>query len=265
MCRESVCRSIYAGVIVLAITLSASTANGAASPKSLVIAADLWCPYNCLPESTLPGYMVELTQHAFDAVSPGQYHVIYKILTWKRAILQARNGYIDGIIGAVPSEAEQLHFPSEEQGLMIDRFFTRKDSSWSFQGVSELTHQSAFILGGVDGYAYTKGVSRFMKSFPRQAYLASGANAMRKLVDLLDLGRIDAIVGNENVFRFAVRARPNGFQNYRIAGSTNVEEKLYVAFNQAILAQQLAEGTRLIRANGTLETILERYGLADWK
>ena len=33
--------------------------------RTLVLAGDYWCPYNCHPDSEMPGYLVELIRTAF--------------------------------------------------------------------------------------------------------------------------------------------------------------------------------------------------------
>lgn len=233
--------------------------------EEVIIAADRWCPYNCAPNSERPGYMVELAQSALNAIAPNTYRIVYRVMPWRRAIIQAEIGKIHGVIGAVPSEASELIFPREEQGQMKDSFFTLAESEWTFTDVDKIRLEPGFIIGGVDGYNYSAGISDFLSHHTRNAYIASGLQAHRKLLELLTLRRISAYVGNEFVFFYNLKELGLDKAGYRIAGSSEISEKLYIAFNSDYFARLLSEGTELIRESGELQIILQRYGLVDWK
>lgn len=48
--------------------------------RSLVIAGDYWCPYNCNPESENQGFLVELARRALYIYG---IDVDYRMMSWK--------------------------------------------------------------------------------------------------------------------------------------------------------------------------------------
>ncbi len=58
-----------------------------ARAETLLIVADPWCPYNCAPDSTKPGMIVEIVKKAFERHG---ISVTYETLPWTRAVEETR-------------------------------------------------------------------------------------------------------------------------------------------------------------------------------
>ena len=99
--------------------------------KEVIIAADVWCPYNCEPGSDKPGYLVEIVRESFKLFGNGE-KIIYKKVPWTRAMLEAQKGNLSGIIGATLSESKGLHPPKEALGRYAAEFFTHKNNKFKF-------------------------------------------------------------------------------------------------------------------------------------
>jgi len=240
-------------------------APGTTSLKEIVIAADEWCPYNCTPNSKLPGYMVEIARQALDLVAPNQYKLTYKQLPWKRAMLLAQQGKgVDGIIGAIASEAKGLHVPQEEQGLMYAKLFVRADNPWKYTNAKQLLVEN-IRLGAIDGYDYEASIAKFILETPKQVYLSTGDTALPKLIQLLDLKRIDTLIEDQAVFWYNIKTLGFNADDYRASGNIDLPEKLYLAFHSEKIADLVSKGTIKLRESGELERILEKYNLNDWK
>lgn len=235
------------------------------TPQEVVIAADEWCPYNCAPESDLPGYMVEIAAASLALVAPEQYQLKYIQLPWKRAMLMAQEGEeVHGIIGAIASEATGLHIPEEEQGLMFAKFFVRADNAWDYSNTQQLVEQK-IRLGAIAGYDYEASIAQHIADHPEQVFLSTGDPALPKLLQLLDLKRIDTLIEDQAVFWYNVKTLGHSAKDYRVAGSIDLPEKLYLAFHNEKIAALVSEGTAKLRASGELGRILDKYNLQDWK
>lgn len=91
-----------------ALILSASV-TAHADMRTLIIAADDWCPYNCDPDSGQDGMMVDISREAMELHG---WKTGYRIISWKRAGFMVEKGEIDGLAGTSKSES------SEKQKLL---------------------------------------------------------------------------------------------------------------------------------------------------
>ncbi len=232
--------------------------------KNIVIAADEWCPYNCIPGSDKPGYMVEIAREAFDLESSGKYLVSYKKLPWTRAIKMAQKGLIAGIIGAIESEAEGLHVPVEEQGRMYAKFFSAKGSNWQYRTINSLDEKD-IILGAISGYDYDEKIANYIEGHPSKVYLSHGDTALPELIRVLYHSRIQVLIEDEAVFWYNVSKLGFESDDFRVAGTTSEPQKLFIAFGNKKHAQILSDGVKQLRKSGRLQEILKKYNLVDWK
>ena len=84
-------------------TKTAPAAPAPSNPRQrVVIAADPWCPHNCEAGSEHEGYMIDIAREAFGLAG---IDVEYVNMSWARALQQARDGYIDAVVGALPGDA----------------------------------------------------------------------------------------------------------------------------------------------------------------
>ncbi len=232
------------------------------SSKELVLAADEWCPYNCIPNSKKPGYMVEIAREVFK-----DRKVIYKLRPWKRAMSMAQQNQIDGIIGAVDSESKGLFMPSNEQGILDGHYFAKKNVKWKITKISDIKKYN-LKLGIVAGYGYADEVDQFIKKNPKHIYSSYGAKAMPKLIQLLKMGRINLLTDDKSVFWYKVKelnVDSKIFKSVGRPGSNIAAKKLYISFYDKKNAKLLSDGMNKIRKSGKLEKILEKYNLKDWK
>ena len=232
--------------------------------KNIVIAADEWCPYNCIPGSEKPGYMVEIAREAFGLEGSAEYSVSYKKLPWIRAIKMAQQGQIAGIIGAIESEAEGLHVPVEEQGRMYAKFFSTKGSNWQYRNISSLDEEGV-ILGAISGYDYDEEIANYIVGNPSKVYLSHGDTALPELIRVLNYSRIQVLIEDEAVFWYNVSKLGFKSDDCRVAGTTSEPQKLFIAFGNKMHAKILSDGVKKLRKSGRLQAILKKYNLVDWK
>ncbi len=232
--------------------------------KNIVIAADEWCPYNCIPGSDKPGYMVEIAREAFDLESSTKYNVSYKKLPWTRAIKMAQEGKVAGIIGAIKSEAKGLYVPIEEQGRMYAKFFSAKGGDWQYRNISSLDEKGV-ILGAISGYDYDEEIASYIVGHPSKVYLSHGDTALPELIRLLSRSRIKVLIEDQAVFWYNVSKLGFKSGDFRVAGTTSEPQKLFIAFGNKKHAEILSDGVKKLRKSGRLQEILKKYNLVDWK
>ncbi len=259
-------KRVLPSLLLPSLILTAPFAHAESStPQEIIIAADDWCPYNCDPNSETPGYMVEIAKEALEAVSPGQYRVTYIQRPWERAMRMARIGQqVHGIIGAIASEAEGLHIPDEAQGLMFVKLFTKKGNPWTFSDTAQMKKDN-ILLGAVSGYDYAENISNYIKDYPENVKLVYGDPPLPKLLNLINLKRIDTLIEDQAVFWYNIKALGYNPDDFSVAGSIDQPQKLFLAFHDKNIAEQVGKGTKLLRENGRLAKILEKYNIQDWK
>ncbi|WP_097459253.1 substrate-binding periplasmic protein [Mangrovitalea sediminis] len=247
------------------------TLPAVAQSKTLVIGADLWCPYNCTPGSSHPGYVVEVARAVFE---PLGIKVVYRNIPWQRAKRMLEKGTLQGLIAATPANIADLKvapvFPRESVGRMHNSFYTLASSHWQFAKAPSLDD---IRLGVVDGYDYGPHVQPYITRWKgsERVLAITGTHAVARLQTLMRMGRVDVILEDDDVFRYT--AGQLGFEDYRKAGAVTAPQamdNLFIAFSPvdpkaADYAKMLSQGVQRLRRSGELARILKRYGLTDWK
>lgn len=258
--------------VVLLVALMAAGAwvpAYASDEKTVVIAADEWSPYNGAEDGEKPGYGVEIARKVFGDAG---YTVVYKVMPWDAAIGGTRAGDLDAVIGASSDEVPDFVFPGEEFGVSLMGFFVRADSKWTFEGFDSLKGRSLALIAD---YSYSEELDEYLGKNAGAVVLrvASGEDALGANIGKLKDGSVDIVVEDVNVF--AEKTLTMGARDaFRLAGEVpGGDAAVYFAFSpaaakaerSAVLARLFEEGMKKLRESGELRSILEKYGLEDWK
>lgn len=254
--------SLRKAFTALALLIAASITH-AGDGKVIHVAADIWCPYNCQPGGAQPGYLVELLKLAFE---PAGYAIDYKILPWKRALSETRSGKIDAAIGAVEGNSLGNLLGKEVLGHDKTVLVTRSGDSLDYVSPGSLDR---LALGVIENYTYDN-------NGPLDAYLAQRAKQddrisvihqsrpLDVLFRMLQRGRIDAFP--ENLYVAQYMAAAMGLEKSVKFVSTGVGDRIYIAFSPnsrgAGLLAQFDQRIAQMRADGTLNRVLEKYGIS---
>ena len=231
--------------------------------ETITIRADLWCPYNCDPDSDMPGYIIEIARQIFEKAGNS---VDYQILNWARAIEETRQGNFDAIVGAYKHDAPDFVFPESAQGQAVDMFYTTGDSLWRYTSSDSL---AGTTIGIIKDYSYGEKLDTYIKKNPNQFVVLHGSDVFSRNIKMLLLGRTTALIANKSVMdrHFSIERNLTG----RIveAGIATVEN-VYIAFSPGnprskIYARILSDGIATLRTSGELKKILEKYKLTDWQ
>ncbi len=262
-------KNIKRNAVFLTLAVSLFFVAKPSLADTITLKADSWCPYNCEPKSNKPGYMVEVAKEVF---SKHGHTVNYEILNWSRAIIQAREGKITGIIGASSGDAREFIFPENALGLMENTYVSLSSNPKDFKDEASL---KGSVLGVIRDYAYGSKVDAYIKKHADDGAvnIASGDEALSSLFKKLDKGRIDVLIEGSAV---AInKAQELGMAD-KIktklvdANANKAENYMYIAFSPVNpkskdYAKILSDGIAELRASGRLAEILNKYGMKDWK
>lgn len=231
--------------------------------RTITLAGVTRCPYLCDLETRKSGFLMEIARAVFE---PKGYKIEYTDLPWSRAILHAKQGKVDGLIGVLRKNAPDLVFPTEEQGVTKMRFYVSQDNPWRFEGLVSLRQVKLgvikdFAYGGVDSYIRKNVANKNIEAL-------TGRNSLIRNIEMLRLGRVTAIIEDAVVMDYTLKAL--GRANELVDAGVLAEENVYIAFSDERpgaehLARILSEGMIALRESGKLDAILESYGLSDWK
>lgn len=250
----------FAATVILCLLLAIPCRS-----EEIVLAADMWCPYNCAPDTDRPGFMVEIAREVF---AQHGIDVSYRVMPWSRAIAEARQGGVDGVIGAARPEVEDFSLPGVEQGMSTIIFLTDRKTDWRFTGTDSLV---SIRLAVVQDYSYNPAMDEYIESHGEDEphlHVSTGNTAFIQNLTLLDKGRVAAILIDRDVFSHFIHT--SGKRNHYTVAGTLAADPVFIAFSPNLprsgeYAAILTRGMHELRASGRLAEILARYGLSDWQ
>lgn len=233
-----------------------------AAAQTILLESDIWCPHSCAPDSDKPGYMIEIAQAIFAA--HGQ-KVEYRVAPWPRAVANAVKGETDGAVGATREDSGGLLLPAQPQGVTGNAVLVRHDAPWPWTGLTALAGKR---VGITKDYSYGAEIDSWLAAHPAQVESVGGETPTENNLRKLTAGRVDVVIEDIAVARYTLA-------QMKMDGAVRIlhQDKaapIFIAFTPANAkggryANTLAEGMGELRQSGRLNTILARYGLADWQ
>ncbi|MFN3699925.1 MAG: substrate-binding periplasmic protein [Alphaproteobacteria bacterium] len=262
--------SLLLGMVVSS-TVCAESANKTKADK-IIIAADQWCSYNCDPNSDEPGFLIEMAKVAFERHG---IEVEYQVIPWTRAIDEAREGNISGIVGAYITDAPDFIFPETSQAFSQNGMFISSASdSWVYNDLDSLENRS---LGVISDYSYGDALDQYIeenKNDMSRIQILFGDLAAKNNIRKLAAGRIDVIIEDVAVMEYILSQDDMiGFrEKIRFAGVAPGDDgdrsPSYIAFSpQNPFAEKYAQimsvETKNMQESGEYFDILQKYGIQD--
>jgi polar amino acid transport system substrate-binding protein len=252
--------------IILGIALMTLVAGGAAyyflRPQRITLVTDEWCPFNCQPDSTHPGAMIEIARTIF---AKQGIKVDYKIMPWSEAISAVREGRYDGIVGTSRNDAPDFVFPKYATAQMYTHFFTLPNKDWRYVNIESLKR---IRLGVIQGYSYGEPLDSYIKDNadnPKRLHITDGKDALTTNIHLLLQGSIDALAEEHRVltYKLATLGMASQLVDVGDLGHTDATN-LYVAFSPIKIrsrryAALLDEAIGPMRQRGELKAIFDHY------
>jgi len=252
--------------ILLLLTFNASMVV-ADKGRIVKIGSDPWCPFVCVNNEELPGFMVEVAQHAMALYG---YKVEHVNINWARAKQMVRSGELDGIVGTSKenSTSTPYHFPNTPLGFSEICFFNSVLDSWVYHNAASLNSR---VLGWINDYGFSDNdLDRWVKKNKGTARVKaiSGKDGLQqRMIDLLLLRRIDTFTEDRFVIQNILQNKKLNNQ-IEVAGCVGAKEFVYVAFSREVpdgvtLASTLDKGVEALRKTGKLKLILQKYGISE--
>ncbi len=239
-----------------------SPPTAAQQRRTITIAADPWCPHNCIAGAAREGYMIEIAREAF-ALARLQVH--YRNMSWARALDLADDGYIDAVVGAFTRPEAGFVYPEEAIGYAHTTLYAHTESNWTYDGIESLNEHT---LVTINGYSYSPALDAYIDEYkddPERVWILSGPAPLNRAIELLEYDRSDVLPEDRDVMRWTLERLDK-------QGSLRVVDRLkrvpvYIAFSEANphsdeLATLFSEGVRQLRRSGRLDQILDRYGVS---
>lgn len=253
---------LYSFLIAFLISL-----EGSAQEKSIIIAADEWCPFNCEVDSKKEGYVVEIIKTIYE---PLGYKITYKNYPWLETLSKLEKGEVDIVIGATRNEISNAIFPKQEIGMSEDVYLLRQDDEWRFKGALSLINKKIGVMKGYDysGTEFGHYVTYKQEMKPNIIFMPESMDISDRL-DLLMQKKIDLFVEDKNVILNELNEL-NRKNDFKIAGTVGATDPLFTAFTKyKIRSKKLVSifdiGMLNLRKSGRLKKILAKYGMQDWR
>ena len=239
---------------------------------TILLKSDVWCPYNCDPDSKLPGYTIEIAKKIFEKAG---HKIKYEIAPWSRSLKLVKEGRITAVVGVTRNEAPELVFPAQEFGISLIHFFKRKGFPWKFAGKASL---ETVTVGIMADYEYGGELDAYFeknRNTPKVQMIRAEEPLVLNIRKLLK-GRIDVIPEDKSVFIETANAI-GALEKIESAGIDPItskegldESRLYMAFSpknpkSKEYARLISVGIEQMRLSGELNEILAKYGLTDWR
>ncbi|MBK8973894.1 MAG: transporter substrate-binding domain-containing protein [Hahellaceae bacterium] len=247
----------------LLMSLASGHVPAVETAQSVTLVADVWCPYNCAPDSVEQGYLIDIATLVFSRLGK---HIDYRVMPWSRALHEVSEERATAAVGATRSGMTTGVFVNEvslgqDQTVLVSRL----DRPMPFHGVESLA--ALDMLGVIAEYTYDAGgpIDRYLQDpkVKKDLMVLYGETALSQFFRLLDQRRVDAFLENRYVALY--NARQLGMsENIRLE-DTGGGDTIHFAFRDTPkghkLARQFDEALLELDKEGKIEPILKRYGL----
>lgn len=229
----------------------------------ITITADQWCPYNCVPGSEKPGYVVELAKRIYESEG---HTVKYVNNPWKRALKLGARGRVNGVIAvSFQPETEKMVLPEEPITSYEIQAVTDAEDDWTYDGVDSVGDRTVAVIAD---YNYGDAFMAWQDSHDDQVIVNQGDGALQQNLKMAASGRADFAIDGANVLRYNI-AQMGMQDELRYAGTIGEAVPLYLGFskkagNAEEYARMWTEGIRRMRESGELQEVLDKYGVSDW-
>jgi len=213
-----------------------------------------WAPYigQALPDG---GFVAEVVREAFKRQGQG---VEFRFMPWARVVVVAKAGEVAGYLPEYyAKELEKDFLLSEPLPAGPLGFFKLKNRAVSWKTLDDL---KPYRIGVVRGYVNTREFDA--RKDLKKEEVAEDVLNLRKLV----AGRIDLMLADKYVGQYLARKEnPQDADKIEFMSPVLEGKELFVCFPKArpgskALRDTFNQGLRTMKADGTLQAIMKRYG-----
>lgn len=242
--------------------------NSYAEKEKISIVGDYWCPYNCIPNTDRPGFLVELIQKSL-----GLYdiEVSYQMVPWSLALNLMDSGDASAIIGVSSTEGRALIATKMPLEYSQNIAYTRSGVTWVYDGINSLEGRK---VGIIMDYVLDDVINNFIgmnyAQNPGSFSVQQGETAVIDAIAKLVSGEIDVYIEDQRVVEDYVAQ--NSLSSYiRDAGKVSARKlPIYIAFakNQPKAEEYLKkfeQGLISLRATKEIEALKKKYNIKSYE
>jgi polar amino acid transport system substrate-binding protein len=230
--------------------------------KAILMVSDPYCPYACSETDEKQGYMVDIARLALE---PLGYKVEYKVMPWKRVLNAAEQGTVDAVLSTELRDIDKMIKGKVAVSTTCQAIVTLNDSKldwtkpYSFRGK---------IIGIINGYTYQSSINTWLNDKDKQNVISrvSGNNALNVLLNMVNRGRVDAMIADCNVGKLT--AVKLGFEKNIKFHITGFSSDLYINVQKkrtdSMIILNAIDATVLqMKKDGLLKKLAEKYGISN--
>lgn len=224
--------------------------------KTIVAVSDPFPPF-VDPNNPTGGLSIEVIRAAYKTQG---HEVKVEYVPWARAEAGVQSGVYDILPNMWFTEARSKQFLFSTSYLSNTiRFIKLKGDSFEYTGIDSLKGK---VIGVTRGYAYSDA---FKQS---NLFTREDSNDLLTNLKKLQAKRIDLTLDDEAVTNYTItQNNPKLFAELELVNGNLALNPLYVVSgvknpNHKEWIESFNEGLKIIKQNGTLETIFKKYGIA---
>ncbi len=247
--------------LFLALSLAFFAPGAMAKPTNIQVAIIDWCPQICI-EGPQRGYIIDILE-LFGKEEKLSFN--YNLLPWSRGIDDTRRGVVDVLLAPTKTEAPQLHFPQQHVGIQQMCFYGLKENSWRYTGPESIT---ATMLIAAEQEASLGELEPYLKKNPHN-FAMQPIDHHWILVQKVVKKQADVMIYTSHTMRDYIKGSLMA-KDLEEKGCLN-REYIFTAFKPTNkewaknLAERFDQFMERSHANGTLEKVMRRYHITDWK
>lgn len=224
-----------------------------------LLGPDYWCPFSCTQGATRQGFAIDILRAV---LQPLGYDIRFANMNYSRALLMLRQGHYDAIAAVFPAEAPDLLFSKEAIARNRYCVYARPDSRWAYRQPADLAGKRT---GMIRGYDYGPRLNAWRDRQGARIELHSGDLVVPRMLDKVRLGRLDALVEDENVVDWLQDQQPLPLRKAGCEASSWSYLAVSPHYPQARqLLDDFDHGMPQLRQSGKLAAIMADYGLKGW-
>ena len=228
-----------------------------AKAEKLVLACNEWTPLVDSKQEN-HGLFVDILKTAGQRVG---YDIEHLILPWNRLVALTKTGEIDGISCSTFNADNQDWVTYTDQAFWVTEvgLFVRNDSQIELTQLKELKQ---YTFGALKGGAYTKVLQGLIDDDIKLVFYPKEANGMKMLIEK----RFDILFTGNILGNYILQTKKLDQADSIIYLETLFLEDIHPAISHKradadIIADRLSEGYKLIKTDGTLESLFKKHNL----
>ncbi|WP_027722476.1 substrate-binding periplasmic protein [Maridesulfovibrio zosterae] len=213
-------------------------------------------PYGYQCGSSASGLDVEIITEAFRRMGDT---VTFKFLPWKRALVMAEHGSVDGLFQLLKTaEREKYMYYSDPVRMASMAIFVRKDSEIKFNG--DFHRLMGCTFGVIDNYSYGPELDVFIKK-NKTKNVEVGESVLMNISKLIKK-RFDFFIADDLSTLYTLQSADLDKYIKRLEPLIG-KNKVYVSFlkkrNLRNVRDRFNTALKEMTADGTIKRIMEKY------